>query len=60
MAWKVDLCAEAEAELLEMPTDIRAQFLHIVELLEASAPKQVGMPISATWRAICGRCARGT
>jgi len=44
MAWKVDLCAEAEAELLEMPADIRARFLHIAELLETFGPQQVGMP----------------
>jgi phage-related protein len=44
MAWTVDLCPEAEAELLGMPADIRARFLHIAELLESFGPLQVGMP----------------
>lgn len=44
MAWRLNLCAEAEAELLAMPPDIRARFLHVADLLEASGPQQVGMP----------------
>lgn len=44
MAWTVDLCREAEAELLAMPPDIRARFLHVAELLQAFGPRQVGMP----------------
>jgi phage-related protein len=44
MVWSVHLCPEAEAELLAMPADIRARFLHIAELLEAFGPHQVGMP----------------
>jgi hypothetical protein len=34
MAWRLNLCAEAEAELLAMPPDIRARFLHVADLLE--------------------------
>jgi phage-related protein len=44
MTWDVDLLAEAEAELLAMPADIRARFLHISDLLAAFGPQQVGMP----------------
>ncbi|WP_295885536.1 type II toxin-antitoxin system RelE/ParE family toxin [uncultured Thiohalocapsa sp.] len=44
MAWTVDLDPAAEAELLAMPPDIRARFLHVAELLEAFGPRQVGMP----------------
>ncbi len=44
MAWTVDLCPEAEVELLAMPADIRARFLHVAELLESFGPQQVGMP----------------
>lgn len=44
MTWKVDLCPEAETELVATPADIRARFLHIAELLEAFGPQQVGMP----------------
>ncbi len=44
MVWTVELQPEAEAELLGMPADILARFLHIAELLEAFGPQQVGMP----------------
>jgi phage-related protein len=44
MAWTVDLDPAAEAELLAMPPDMRARFLHVAELLEAFGPRQVGMP----------------
>jgi phage-related protein len=44
MTWTVDLEPAAEAELLAMPPDIRARFLHVAELLEAFGPRQVGMP----------------
>lgn len=44
MAWSINLCPEAEAELLAMPTDIRARFLHVAELLQTFGPRQVGMP----------------
>lgn len=35
---------EAEAELLAMPRDIQARFLHVAELLEEFGPQKVGMP----------------
>lgn len=44
MTWTVALDPAAEAELLAMPPDIRARFLHVAELLEAFGPRQVGMP----------------
>ena len=44
MAWTLDICPAAEAELLAMPPDIRARFLRVAELLEAFGPQQVGMP----------------
>ncbi|WP_295388861.1 type II toxin-antitoxin system RelE/ParE family toxin [uncultured Thiodictyon sp.] len=44
MTWTVHLCPEAETELLAMPADIRARFLHIAELLMACGPQQTGMP----------------
>lgn len=45
MAWKVQLCPEAEAELVALPPDIRARFLHVAELLEAHGPQRVGKPL---------------
>jgi len=44
MVWCVVLLPRAEMELLAMPADIRARFLHIAELLCAFGPQQVGMP----------------
>jgi phage-related protein len=44
MAWTVELIAEAEAELLSMPADIQARFLHVRRLLIDFGPQQVGMP----------------
>lgn len=44
MPWTVSLVPEAEAELLEMPADIRARFLRVSELLETFGPRYVGMP----------------
>jgi phage-related protein len=34
----------AEPELLALPADMRARFLHVAELLEAFGPQEVGMP----------------
>ena len=34
----------AEAELIALPADMRARFLHISELLETFSPMKVGMP----------------
>lgn len=44
MQWTVTVTPEAEAELMAMPTDIQARFLHIGELLAAFGPQKVGMP----------------
>lgn len=42
--WTVDICPLAEPELLALPADMQARFLHIADLLEAFGPQQVGMP----------------
>lgn len=42
--WTVRLHPLAEPELLALPTDMRARFLHIAELLESFGPQQVGLP----------------
>ena len=42
--WKVTVHPLAEAELLALPADMRARFLHISELLETFSPMKVGMP----------------
>lgn len=44
MPWTMEVAPEAEAELLAMPADIQARFLHIGELLSAFGPNKVGMP----------------
>jgi phage-related protein len=35
---------EAEAELLALPADMRARFIHIAEMLADFGPQRVGMP----------------
>lgn len=42
--WTVKVCSLAEPELLTLPADMRARFLHVAELLEAFGPQEVGMP----------------
>lgn len=44
MQWNIRIEPPAKAELLAMPADIRARFLHIAELLEQFGPHAVGMP----------------
>jgi len=44
MHWTVTVIPEAEAELLALPADMQARFLHIAELLESFGPQKVGMP----------------
>lgn len=44
MHWTVTVIPEAEAELLALPADIQARFLHIAELLGSFGPQRVGMP----------------
>lgn len=43
-AWTVALHPLAEAELLALPADMQARFLHISELLEGFGPQRVGLP----------------
>ncbi|OJU88985.1 MAG: hypothetical protein BGO13_02475 [Burkholderiales bacterium 66-5] len=42
--WTVTMHPLAEPELLALPADMRASFVHIAELLEAFGPQQVGLP----------------
>jgi len=42
--WTVKIHDQAEPELLALPADMRASFLHISDLLEAFGPMKVGMP----------------
>lgn len=42
--WMVSIHDEAEPELLALPADMRARFLHISDLLETFGPMKVGMP----------------
>lgn len=44
MTWHVELIPKAEAELLALPPDMRARFLHIAEMLAEFGPQRVGMP----------------
>jgi phage-related protein len=42
--WTVTLHPQAEPELVALPADMQARFLHIAEMLEAFGPQHVGMP----------------
>jgi phage-related protein len=42
--WHVKLLPIAECELMGLPADMQARFLHIAELLEELGPHNVGMP----------------
>lgn len=44
MTWRIRLIPAAEYELLSLPADMRAKFLHIGELLEEFGPQKVGFP----------------
>lgn len=44
MAWQVKLLQIAENELIALPADMRARFLHIAELLADFGPQEVGFP----------------
>ena len=43
-AWTVAIHPKAEPELLALPADMRARFLHIAEMLEYFGPQHVGLP----------------
>lgn len=42
--WHVFLHPQAASELDALPHDLRARFWHIVELVKACGPQEVGMP----------------
>jgi len=42
--WTVTMHPLAEPELLALPADMKARFLHIAELLETFGPQRVGLP----------------
>lgn len=42
--WMVHIDPSAEAELMTMPSDIQARFVHISEMLQEFGPQSVGMP----------------
>ena len=42
--WTVIVHRAAEAELLQLPADLRARFLRIAEMLEDVGPQRVGLP----------------
>jgi phage-related protein len=44
MRWRVELTAEAEAEINALPADMQARFLRIAELLEEFGPHNVREP----------------
>lgn len=44
MTWHVKLLPVAEEELMQIPADMQARFLHISELLEELGPPNMGMP----------------
>ena len=42
--WTVTMHPLAELELLALPADMKARFLHIAEMLEEFGPQRVGLP----------------
>jgi len=42
--WTVIMHPLAEPELLALPADMKARFVHIAEMLEEFGPQRVGMP----------------
>ena len=43
--WTVVIHAQAEAELLSLPPDMRARFLRIAAMLEEFGPGRIGLPL---------------
>lgn len=43
--WAVEVTAAAERELLGLPADLQAHFLHVAGMLEEAGPQNVGMPL---------------
>jgi phage-related protein len=44
MTWQIHLLEAAEKELAALPTDMKARFLRVAELLETFGPQKVGLP----------------
>lgn len=44
MPWTVEVTAEAEGEIKELPADLQAKFLHVSGLLEKFGPEKVHEP----------------
>jgi phage-related protein len=46
VTWSVEtLDGRVDKEILSLPADIQARFLHVAERLETHGPDQVGMPL---------------
>jgi phage-related protein len=45
MTWAVEVLDAARKEIAALPEDMQASFLRVAELLEASGPHRVGMPL---------------
>lgn len=43
--WAVEVTDAAERELLGLPADLQAHFLHLAGMLEEAGPQNVGMPL---------------
>lgn len=43
--WTVETIEAAERELLALPADLQASFIHVAEMLEEAGPHKVGMPL---------------
>jgi phage-related protein len=44
MIWIIQVTPLAETELMTMPADIQARFVHIAEMLQEFGPHAVGLP----------------
>jgi phage-related protein len=42
--WSVELVDAAKVEIIGLPPDMRARFLHISKMLEELGPQNIGMP----------------
>ena len=45
MRWTVEVVEAAEHELVALPADLQAHFLHVAGMLEEAGPQKVGMPL---------------
>ena len=44
MTWIIQVTPLAETELMAMPADIQARFVHIAEMIQEFGPHAVGLP----------------